>query len=502
MKCFLTVLTLSLCLFSFSSYSQKLISTSARQDWQIQPVHDGTSEYYFSRSNFKRSIAYLSDGAVLGTMLTDKKFALVKLDTNGKEVWQLPVTGRIIGVNRLHNRVIAFYNNDPFNNATKEIRFLIVDPAKGSIIIDKQFTDNKKKKYLELTMHENPEGELGLVLVRTSKWNGKTAMNVHQYDDPLKIQTLEGFKISEDGDISTPISYNSELSDGQFIGCSLSNNGNLFLTGILNKKLIGEYFDTQGNKIGSLSQDWMRINELYYCKPVLSKDKNDANVFYFAVGEYTKLINFRLVKFDFRSNKMGVSDPFVFNKEGFNKIEFSTIPDLNQAKYKHVQYFDPVEIVQYENKLAVVGELTDDDISMKSSVNHAPERSYSHALVVSFLDQDLKLINIIGLDKNKYFYLPFGLSVGIYQKNAKLYITTQGDDIRDNHYSFLCRFDLERMKMEECKTLQHGELSYKDYMEPGATLWFSNRFIVDYVVPKAIILQCDTITEAYQYDYN
>jgi hypothetical protein len=371
--------------------------------------------------------------------------AFVVLNQKGQLLWSEPVRGYIKGEGKWNGNVIFFYteksNGGPVHAA-------IVDLKEKKIVKDKIIYDIPKKSDGDIYVENDSRYNFSSLLFRG---NGSTPL--------INMITL-----SADLEISMKVLLPADSRT--FIDIHTSKQGDIFLTSMVNGKLIAEQFDKEGEVKRKLQVDLDIRNKSSYT-PVSRLDtfaNNTLVAIQYLNENKDKAIN--LYRFDFDAEKVKSAPPVLLDKAYFGILEEKE-PDAKK-RLKPIDEMVPVDILTTQDKVVLVKEIR----TLYSTTRSVA--ALNTAAVVSVFNKELKPLHETILNKSYQAYASFNSQLISFIHNEKLYVLSPESDAGIANYSDYCYIiDLSADKKEKKKLPNAGGL-----IDAASTVWFKNSCIL------------------------
>jgi hypothetical protein len=371
--------------------------------------------------------------------------AFVVVNQKGQLLWSEPVRGYIKGEGKWNGNVIFFYteksNGGPLHAA-------IVDLKEKKIIKDKIIYDIRKKSDGDIYVQNDPRYNFSSLLFRG---NGS---------EPL----INMITLSADLEINTKVLLPADSRT--FIDIHTSKQGDIFLTSMVNSKLIAEQFDKEGEVKSKLQVDLDIRNKSYF--NAVSRLDTFANNTLVAIqyvnANKEKAIN--LYRFDFEAEKVNAAPPVLLDKAYFGTLEEKE-PDAKK-RLKPIDEMVPVDILTTQDKVVLVKEIRTLYSTSRSVA------ALNLAAVVSVFNKELKPLHETVLSKSYQAYASFNSHLISFIHNEKLYVLSPESEGGIGNYSDYCYIiDLSADKKEKKKLPNAGGL-----IDAASTVWFKNSCIL------------------------
>jgi hypothetical protein len=393
--------------------------------------------------------------------------AFVVVNQKGQLLWSAPVRGYIKGEGKWNGNVIFFYteksNGGPVHAA-------IVDLKEKKIVKDKIIYDIPKKS----------DGDI--YVENDSRYNFSSLLFRGNGSEPL----INMITLSADLEIYTKVLLPADSRT--FIGIHTSKQGDIFLTSMVNGKLIAEQFDKEGEVKRKLQVDLDVRNKSYFT--AVSRLDTFANNTLVAIQYVNtnkdKAIN--LYRFDFDAEKVKAAPPVLLDKAYFGTLEEKE-PDA-KSRLKPIDEMVPVDILATQDQVVLVKEIR----TLYSTTRSVA--ALNNAAVVSVFNKELKPLHETVLNKFYQAYASFNSHLISFIHNEKLYVLSPESDRGLANYSNYCYIiDLSADKKERKKLPRVEGL-----MDAASTVLFKNSCILGYVYKDFGISKGSTNLKAMTYE--
>lgn len=370
--------------------------------------------------------------------------AFVVVDQKGQLLWSEPVRGYIKGEGKWNGNVIFFYreksNGGPLHAA-------IVDLKEKKVIKDKIIYDIPKKSDGDIHIENDPHGNFSSLLFRSND------------SEPL----INMITLSADLEINMKVLL--PANSRTFIDIHTSKQGDIFLTTMVNSKLIAEKFDKEGEVKSKLQVDLDIRNKSYFT--AVSRLDTFANNTLVAIqyvnSDKDKAIN--LYRFDFEAEKVKAAPPVLLDKAYAGTLEEKE-PDARK-RLKQIDEMVPVDILATQDKVILVKEIR----TLYSTPNSVA--ALNNAAVVSVFNKELKPLRETVLNKYYQAYASFNSHLVSFIHNDKLYVLCEESEGLATFYDYCYIIDLSADKKVKKKLPQGGGL-----FDAATTVYFKNSCIL------------------------
>jgi len=417
-------------LFSFiitgliSGYAQKADPPLSENPWHIQELNEATGNFY-SPSSFKKSIIYLNDGAIGAVQFNREEWGAVRINQQGKIVWQVKVKGLIAGIGRRGDDILLFcsdekdviktanlfVNKTPTFGFSKTISAVLVNGTTGKKIQEKVVFDNGQDAYIDSRILIRPDGTFISLLVRVSNSEKSRMDPDKELKERLTSAKLSLLELQTDLSVKT-IDIKAAGKEGLFLGSQVGKNDDFFFCSILDDQLIVERFQQSGVATGKLSTPLAVRSFNIKAEPVTAIDPFDPEVIFVGLHYRNKgkgIVN-QVFGFNFSTKKIVGTGEEELDKSYRKSLEVNEIRELQKGSLVDMDALKVIDIVATKDKITVIKEI---QFTQSSAVNSAGIRFRNDVLVVSIYDRQWKLLKTITLDKKYEANMPVGRSIGI-----------------------------------------------------------------------------------------
>lgn len=218
--------------------------------------------------------------------------------------------------------------------------------------------------------------------------------------------------------------------------------------------------------------------------PTFNLDKNNTNRVLAAIMYKTKGNDniIQLFAFDMKAKQVTRSAEEILNKAYSKDVALEEINSTRVTSLaSYIEHLRPIEILQSGDKIIVLKE-----VRMISPGNNST-RFINGPLVISFYDQNLKLLKHTGLNKAYEVFVNMGRSLGYHLKGDELEIVTATLNGIASYADIYCSVDTKTMRVTKAGVLDKGSLGRTISSEPNSTLWFPGNFVMNYLLPKGML---------------
>lgn len=467
----------SILAFTFAT-AQKVITVTPEYEWSVASTQNTGSRYGHFSWGFDNYI--LSTGQaekIIPVEVGKDKWGVVKINENGKVLWQLNLTDPVVGIGMFNENIIAICVDDKYK--TVKVSATIINPATGKQLREKLIYQNPTSNQLEVKVQNKPDGSFNNILIRISDFKVKSGFNFSgSREDQLATNKMQVLYIGADLSIK-PIEIRTSISIDAYCGSLLDKSGNIFISGTANNQLYAFKFSADGVEKQKLFTPLVDKSSGPSC--LLAFDEANDNRIIIALRHNIdkKTPAIQLVSFDFANLKTNFSQDEELEKEYAKAINLEHVKGTYTGGLKPIDDLEIRGIVQSQNKIAVIKEIRTSSYNDRSSST----TYFNNAWIVSLYDKDLKHLKTFGLDKQFQVFAYAGLSIGYHQKGEHLYIVTPSVSGIASYVTVFSDINLTTERIENSVIIDKGSIGKAKVIESGATLWFDKNFLLNYLVP-------------------
>lgn len=437
-----TILTMCLTI----TFTQEVSKPLDRLLWHVRESNNSIGNF-FSPSSFRKSINYLSEGdAVLAIHFEDGQGGAVRMDENGKLLWQTKVSGSVTGIGRIENNILVFYADEESKGGglvsivpeaekmSTYVRVALLNGKTGKLIKDKLLYDNNKAVYIDSRSLNRPDNNFASLLIRLTNFK-KASINVDKVIDE-RLETEKILAVTMDGDLNTVTTeLKSEGNKGWFIGAEIGPNDDIYLSTFIKSQLIAERFNKKGELVNKLSAPLEIKSFAGLAEPVTSVPLDNKELFFVGLRYPKKNKDYKnqVFEFDFSAKKVSGSGEQELNKVYEKTFEVSKIKELKGGFLDYTESLKIMNIIPTKEKIAIIKTIqfqsTTTRVSSTGNGNikdideSSSTRYRSDAVVIDIYNRNWKLLKTIALDRQFESFSPYvGRSVGAHIVDEKLYI--------------------------------------------------------------------------------
>jgi hypothetical protein len=462
--------------------AQKTFPPSGELDWKILDVPTNVSTFYdngFSRS-YSAGAVYVSESeAVVPVRFKKGAYGLVKVNKEGKVVWQTPLDGCIKGMAKFKNKIMVLMADVSKTNENdiENLYVATADPLTGKTAGKKKIFENPRELRVEPLFHKTTAGEFNKLLIRTTA--DKINNRLWDADHVLKNGRLQVIGLGEDLSVKQTQEINLPAKDAAFIGSVVNDAGELFVAAAIEDQVVTYKFNASGVLESRLQAPFNAKNG-FSKYPVLVADKTNSQGVLLGLNfiNNNKGRSNQVYRFDFATKKVTGTGEEELNREYAKSIELQKLEGSHRSGFKkEPEDLRIIEIVQKDDKYVVVKEMREQIINSNGS-----EVFNNEAIIISFYDQNWKPIKNIGVDKRYSSFGRYSVSLGIYAMGDYLYLTSGTLTGPASYGDYLCVTNTRSMTLEKLVLLDKAGIGNAKSIEGGATVWFPDTFLLNYDV--------------------
>jgi len=409
----------SIFLFCYSSLiAQKTADLNTAGNWHI------------------RDVFYLNQSQGIGIAeFTPLRNFVVLVNNEAKVEWEARIDEYIWGISKFKGNILAFYKK------FGELHMATLDPKSGRILDDKLIYKGSKQIYV--TVQNDPSGNFGNVLIRSSFFD---------------LKTLTLITLAENGN-ATIKEVPSVAIGASYIGNSMAKDGHFFIASIINNSVVVEQFNHEAVLESKLEKPLDSRKKFSY-SGIMRTDNynNNAVVISLKYQNPDKDYVFSYFNFDFEKKQVAIANEKPLNKE-------------SDYKFKSNNYLEPMIALFTNDRIILLKEVN--YLSGSSSYSANPAAFFSGSAVVSVYDKQMHLLHDIVLEKDlsPNHFAPNVIGSGCHIINDKLYFLTN-----DPSSSIYYTIDINSGKWEKKKTGTNRQI-----VTPASTFWLNNECIVSHI---------------------
>lgn len=490
------VACLSLLFFSNGTFSQKITSV-AKEPWHVQEMSHATGNFY-SLTSFKKSIVYLPQGEVASAVRFDgENWGVVKLNSSGKQVWQLKTKGAAKGIARYKNDLIVIYSDEHEHkkgglyagreaSLSKIITAVLISGSTGKIIKEKVIHTNQNACYTDARILTNSDGSISNILLRVTKVDKAMMDKDKEHRHRLNSERLLLIGISDDLNAKVT-EVHSPSKEELFMGSEAGPNGSFFLASLTEESLVVEHIQNDGKRIGRLESPVSLKKYFNIIQPIVAIDANNPNSLFVGLN-YTSRGKDPMnesFEFNFSTKKVSGSGPQEINKSYSKDLEFERIDGLGKPSKHTESSFNLIDILISSDRIAVVKEK-----QFISSSGSSDAIRYNHSsILIEIYDRKWTLLKRIALSREHESFNGIAGTIGmaIIGSNFHLVTNALGGILKAS--TVYAKINLQELKVEQYKTLDRLNARNMEPIEGGATLWMPNMVLLEYLDERGGLLK-------------
>lgn len=421
---------------------------------------------------------YLSD--TTGAAIFDnsyKKFGLVFLNEAGNVVKEVPITGRVLGMGKLNDNIIAFYTLETGPDVIKTIHAILVDPRTKVILLDKPVYENTSDKQIVLYVPKDAGENFKYLLIRETGWTGKLRREVNYKSQMARLATTSIRQVLVNSKLESTIrTLTSAALGGTFITPRTNTKGETFIVSQSNDQLVCEKFGPDGQLIKKLASPLELSKEMPYDhQEVSAMDTTTGNTLTTSIRCRINKDKFTLttVSFDFTNSKAWSTGTQLLDKDFSRELKAS--PGFQKiANHKNTEDLTPIGVIPMGDKLIVWKDFKGDYDDAKSVT-----RFTNGGSIISVYDNKLTLLHTIFLDKFYECFMDAGRDLSFHVQGDKL-IALGNEIIHIGAYGdFFYVLDLNKFTVEKQKA-DWGNISSSAPIDPSNVFWFRNNIVLSH----------------------
>lgn len=481
-------LLISFSLYCLVLFAQQPESPLPEVAWKIAELGRYQLDSHDNGEAFERSIVYLSASEAVAAVHFAKEDGVVRIDENGKVAWECMMPSQMMGMGKMGDRIVAFY--EPKGNIG-QIHGVGIDVHDGKKLFDKIVYESKEATYDAIAFLNRPSGTFNNLLVRTTpgKWRRSIFNGGPSFQDRTSSASCKA--IFFDQDLTTVKTIDIKVDENyRFLGAVANEEGAFYFSNKADDEMIVEEWDASSGATGKLHVS-LPLRKGSGLTPVFNIDPQNSRNVLSAMSYYNsdKDLVFQVYQFDFKAKKARSSNAQPKDKAFARSVE--VVEAENKEVYKQnltsvVESLSPVKIMRVADKIVVIRDTKStyaNDYGMKSGATHHT----SGPAVVSFLDNGLKPLKDLAINKQFDVFLDYGRTTGVYAQNGKLYLIGNALTGIAAYSNVICVINTETMTSEKFEIVKKLTLGGGIFAEPNATLWFNNSFLLNQVIKNGTL---------------
>jgi hypothetical protein len=447
-------------------------------EWVIDDVSSDVSIFHHDDNSFNKGILYISSNeALIPVHLKKKEWGVMRINSNGKVLWQTNIASNILGMGRMKEKVIVFFKED--NDKEGLIKVAVLDIGSGEKLEEKTAFGYAGEHGAEILIQNTSIGDFSHIIIRsTGEKGGYFRMATGRQESNLQTTKCEAVFFDDAGNLTERFSLNIP-KESEFLGTLVTSEKNICVIYKEAEQIAASMYDASGKLSASL-QTPFAVRKNTFSDPTIQIDSRDPKKIWLSIRYVTKDKNagHRLINFDFGARKATVSEEEIFGKEYGRSIQFEEVDKVKKGGTKDLESLQPTAILANGENIIVIKEAKYSFTSDRGSTRYITD-----GLILSFYNRQAKHLKTIGLDKTYEAFIPLGRSVGYHMYGKKLYLTTVALAGIGAYSNLLCIVDTDAMKFEQFTILDRGRLGRDRAIEPAATLWFEKSALASYIIP-------------------
>ncbi|NII24755.1 hypothetical protein HB364_06685 [Pseudoflavitalea sp. X16] len=463
---------------SFIAYSQTQNSLS-KDSWVVERTVSNNRK---SDGGFSKAIVRFNDRSIaVCTRYSKGDCGVVKINAEGKILWEAPVKGFVIALSKMDDRIIAFYSPEWKNvfdeHVIKKIYAVSISAEKGTIIEEKEIFSNATENFIDVKINTNPDETLSHLLVRYTDYKGNRFLSVNtKYSNLRATNNLELISVNKDLSVSVQ-KLNSGSIGGAFLTCTTMQDGCVVVISENEGTLIAEKF-RQANPapVSKITTNANFINrgdiDAYLCADLKDQDKLYLS---FHCRELKQGKVLKVFGIDWKAQKIFT------NKIGLDK-DFKELLEQQNGKLskgirKHTDDIYPIGLLSSGDKIVLINQVYYWNLPTKGAMVH-----FFEDIVLSVFNKQLENESNIVLPREIMTQYSRGQGVGAEIIGNKLYI--MHSDFGGADFS---EVNLSSFKVEKTYTVSRNIMpGEKEYIPGDALLWYYGDVLRPYYSGKDI----------------
>lgn len=485
-------------LCSSVAYAQELQSELQDQDWRIIPGSyeknkPGWDVYVYpvfkhSDGDFNMSRVMLSPTeAVVLVSFDGRDYGALKINDKMKVGWKLPLKGVPYAIFKFRKNLLVCTESDISKIGRKrESGIYLIDPQTGKIVkqqdhLDPMVKDGESDFEVRLLQNETQhEVKLGIRYYEKKLPAITRGMNIVTLDDDLKAVSNEKIPLSNNG-----IYLNSALnSRGDFVFLSAEENNQLKVqtfeakTWIPQKRILIPFHPRKKSKFfGELYLSSFNPDYAFVYVDYLNDEKEEIRAIH--------KIDFSTETFF--SYERALGKDFIRNiKSGYETVN----KKLDKPDFDDWDKMKVIRIIDNEERVIVFEEVR---YSYQSPQVNS-DRIYwtTGDGLINFLNSSMKPLTYAVIPKRFRLNGPVGLSSSLHVKDNKI-VMVSGYDKGKGRTAIYAQIDASSGNVEKIEELKKDEIKDNYPVDPQATLWFDDSFILSYLDADGAMLRIKKI---------
>ncbi len=477
------------------------IKWSIESSWNIADLLKVTA-YNSSGSKYCNSmstgILKMDDNSAISNIQLDKNnYGTVRLNKDLSVQWLSKLGGYPIAISTFHDNILVITTEEisTLKGASNNFKGYVIDQKTGKILFEKPLYTPGNEFYEQQAFLISANGACFKLAVRTSKLT-KAGMHLNLAFNQNKsadayFETAD-FKIMEfDNNLDLKSTIKPVLEQGNFTGATINDNGDVFLMTEDNETQIkiARYPNGQTTpiKVLSLNIDMgdkkiYNLNNQY----VFTSKADPLVIFYAAIFPNSdKEHELVVAKYNFKDGTV-MNNSQVMDKAYLKDLKKNYVPfskKFDDVDLGNRDYMGIGNILENDGKLIV--NLSSYDEEMGNASMGISARYIARDLIFNIYDNKLNL-QFQQIIPRKYtsFGIGFYTSAGMFCKNNVLNLTGNTDKGINGSKVLFGQIDLKTGSILNIDFIGKNAIKNKYDINPSATLWFDDKFILSYIEIK------------------
>ncbi|MBE7171710.1 MAG: hypothetical protein INR73_14065 [Williamsia sp.] len=479
-KPFLLISSSLYCLLLFAQQPETPLPEVA---WKITEMGRYQIDSYDNGEAFERSIVYLSASEAVAAVHYAKEDGVIRIDENGQVAWECRVPGQMMGLGKMGDRIMAFY--EP-KGSIGQIHGVGIDVLDGKKLFDKIVYESMENTYDAIAFLNRPSGTFNNLLVRTTpgKWKRSIFNGGPSFQERASSASCKA--IFFDQELAAVKNLEIKVEENyRFLGAVANEEGAIYFSNKADDEMIVEEWNAGSGATGKLHVPLL-VRRNSGLTPVFSIDPLNGRNLLSAMSYYSsdKDLVFQVYQFDFKAKKAHSSTPQLKDKAFAKSVEVIVAKDKEVYKENLssvIESLSPVKIMRIAGKIAVIRE-TKNTYFNNNGTRNGPTHYMNGPAVVSFLDNGLKPLKDLAINKQFEVFLDAGRTLGAHAQDRKLYVVGNSLTGIAAYSNVLCVINTETMTSETYEIVRKLTLGTSIFAEPNATLWFNKGFLLNQVI--------------------
>lgn len=462
--------------FQFYSFAQQKIVALPNQNWFLAPVVNNVGTLMSdNRETIAKGILTVSASEkIFPAYLMNQGLALVKMNENGKMLWRSkPIKGYLVGVGLMGDEALVFYREG------EDVYKVVVESyavSNGKMVKKTVLSEGLQKNHWDIKVLNSKGGAFQYLFLR------KTAVTKKypSLDRFLASTQMQFITLNPDLSVKQNVDFKA-VENRDFFGVSATKSGSLVVLSQTRDELFAEQIGPNGAVVTELKVACPFGRSQSFTTAVVVPAQKETNSILLSFCYLNKKDDphFRTISLNFDSKTALLSDDVELQKSARKDSDFvkpegliTSVPDLRRLQ--------PVDIIEMPNKLAVVCQLQTEKMTASMSGSPSGTATVFNAMLVYFLDDNLKTVGEIGIKKLETHKIAPSTSVAAHLVGDKLLLVSQGMSGPTNFKPLMAKIDVNNMKIESLELFEKL-MDKTSPLEPAATFWFEKGFVVSYL---------------------